>query len=384
MKIQPFLPVAEPDLSGNELNYVSNCVRSTWISSKGEFIDRFERQFADYVGTKYAVSTCNGTCALHLAIKALEIGAGDEVIIPDLTFIASANSVSFTGAKPTLVDIDNNTWNIDPDKIVRNISQKTRAIMVVHLYGHPADMNRIMGIARKYKLLVIEDAAEAHGAEVKLNYPIIQSTNNSKSKKYSWKKVGSIGKVGCFSFYGNKIITTGEGGMVTTNDEKLAIKMRILRDHGQKPGRRYYHEVIGFNYRMTNLQAAIGVAQLERINEFVNRKKEIGRYYSQNLKNIPGITLPPAENWAKNVYWIYSILIDKPFPKTRDELIGILKQENIETRPFFYPLNKLPPYLSSERYPITERVSATGINLPSGVNLEEKDILRIIEIIKNI
>lgn len=370
MNNDSYIPIAKPDLSGNEKKYLVSCLSSSWISSKGEFIDKFEAAFAKFIGTKYAVATSNGTTALHLALVALGIGKNDEVIIPDLTFVATANSVAYTGAKPILVDVDGEIWNIDPKKIKAKITSRTKAIMPVHLYGHPAKMDEILSLASRYNLMIIEDAAEAHGAEVLIG-------------KNKWQKVGSIGDVGCFSFYGNKIITTGEGGMIVTNNKKLAIKMKILRDHGQIPGRRYYHKYIGFNYRMTNMQAAIGLAQLERIKKFVDKKREIADDYNRLLKKIPGITLPPNAFWAKNIYWMYSILVDKPYPLTRDELIKALQKENIESRPFFYPLHQLPPYRqSASSYPKASYISRHGLNLPSSTVLTKKQILKVAKIIK--
>lgn len=381
-----FIPVAQPDLSGNEKKYLLNCLSSSWISSKGKFINNFEESFAKFIGSKFAISTSNGTTALHLAVAALGIGKGDEVIVPDLTFIASANVVSYTGAKPVLVDVDRQTWNIDPDKIEQSISKRTKAILVVHLYGYPANMNKTIPLAKKHNLFVIEDAAEAHGAEIRMRLRHLGGGRMDSRPKGGgiWRKVGSIGDVGCFSFYGNKIITTGEGGIVVTNNRKLAEKIRILRDHGQTPTRRYYHEVIGFNYRMTNLQAAIGCAQLERIEEFIERKRKIARLYNSHLKNIPGITLPPGTPWAKSVYWLYSILINKPYPKGRDQLIELLLKENIESRPFFYPLHQLPPYKQKGNFPNANFLSKSGISLPSSCTLTDEEIEKIAGIIKRL
>lgn len=392
MKGDSFIPVAQPDLSGNEKKYLNQCLNSSWISSKGEFIGRFEASFAKFIGVKFACSTINGTAALHLALVALGIGKGDEVIVPDLTFIASANAISFTGAKPVLVDVERKTWNIDPERIEEAITSRTKAIMIVHLYGHPADMQDILPIAQRYHLKVIEDAAEAHGAEIK----IIQSTNSPITKLFKkngrgydfsdggevWKKVGSIGDIGCFSFYGNKIVTTGEGGMVVTNDEALAQKIKVLKDHGQKPNKRYYHEVIGFNYRMTNLQAAIGLAQLERIEDFINKKRRIAELYDHYLRGVSGLTLPPKVSWARSVFWMYSILVNHPYPETRDQLISIFKKKNIETRPFFYPLHKLPPYKQGGDFVNSCFLSTHGMNLPSGMTLSEADIKRVVQMIK--
>lgn len=371
MKNQKFIPVAEPELGGNEKKYILDCLDTNWISSKGKYIEKFEDAFAKYIGSSYSVSSSNGTTALHLALLALGIKKRDEVIVPNLTFIASANVVVYAGAKPILVDVEEKTWNIDPNEIERNISKNTKVIMAVHLYGHPADMNSIMGIAKKYNLTVLEDAAEAHGAEVLIGLP------------KNWKKVGSIGEIGCFSFYGNKIITTGEGGMIVTDNKQFADKMRILRDHGQHPQRRYYHTVVGYNYRMTNLQAAIGLAQLERIKKFIEKKRVIANFYTKKLKNVKGITLPPDEKWAKNVYWMYSIIVDKPFTLRRNELMEILRQNNIETRPFFYPVSYMPPYKNTAyNDKNAEYLSKHGINLPSSVTLNNSDIERICTIIK--
>lgn len=373
MPDKALIPIAVPDLKGNEKKYLDECITSSWISSKGRFIDLFEEKFAEFTQSKYAVSVANGTVALHLALVAMGIKKGDEVIVPDLTFIASANAVYYTGATPVLVDVEKETWNLDPDEIEKHITPQTKAIMPVHLYGHPANMLEILRVARKYKLLIIEDAAEAHGAEVNLEY---------KGKKRNWKKVGSIGKAGIFSFYGNKIITTGEGGMVVTDDKDLADNMRILRDHGQNLQKRYYHEVIGFNYRMTNMQAAVGLAQLERVEMFLEQKNKIAAYYDKHLENIPGITLPPKKYWAKSVYWMYSILIDKPFRLTRNELMKVLAQNNIETRPFFYPIHDMPPYKSSIIYPKSSYLSTHGINLPSSVLLTSQKLKRIVDVIR--
>ncbi len=367
MKDKTFVPVAAPDLGGNEKKYLDECISSSWISSKGRFLDLFEEKFARFTGSKYAVSASNGTVALHLVLAAMGIQAGDEVIVPDLTFVASANAVLYTGAKVVLADVEKETWNIDAEQIEKHITGRTKAIMPVHLYGHPADLCKIMLLAQKFKIKVIEDAAEAHGAQIKMG---------------SWRRVGGIGNAGVFSFYGNKIITTGEGGMIVTNDKKLADKMRLLRDHGQKPDRRYYHEVIGFNYRMTNMQAAVGSAQLERVEKFIKRKIQIALYYKTHLSGIAGITLAPAKAWAKSVYWMYSVLIDEPYKLTRDELIEALKKQNIETRPFFYPIHVMPPYKLSEDFPNSSYLSSHGINLPSGVLLTDNWLKRVVSVIK--
>jgi len=301
---------------------------------------------------------------LHLALVSLGISKGDEVIIPDLTFVATANAVIYTGAKPVFVDSEKRTWNINPDKIEEKITDKTKAIIPVHVYGHPCDMDKIMEIAKKHNLFVIEDCAEAHGAE------------------YKGKKIGSFCDIGCFSFYGNKILTTGEGGMCVTNNERLAERMRFLKDHGMSKEKRYWHPEIGFNHRMTNIQAALGVAQLERINEIIEIKRKNAFLYNSLLKDVKGISLPPEEEYAKNVYWMYSILIEEDFPINRDELIIKLKENGIDSRPFFYPINVMPPYKSDERFPIAEELSKKGINLPSSVKLKIEDIEKIASVIK--
>lgn len=353
------IPIAEPLLGEEELNNVIQAVKSGWISSKGKFIPEFEERFAQYCGAKYGVATSNGTTALHLALTALEIGEGDEVIVPTLTFIATANAVRYTGAKPVFVDSHPDYWCIDPEKIEEAITPKTKAIIPVHLYGHPCDMDAMMAIAKKHDLYVIEDAAEAHGAE------------------YKGRKVGSFGDISCFSFYGNKIITTGEGGMCLTNDERLTERMRILRDHGMNPGKRYWHDIIGFNYRMTNMQAAVGVAQLEKLDKFVEKKREIAQWYAEGLKDLEEkglIKLHPEMPWAKCVYWMYSILIEGGFRISRDELMEKLRKIGIDTRPLFYPIHVMPPYKGSEEFPVAEEVSKRGLSLPSAVNLEKESI----------
>jgi perosamine synthetase len=365
-----FIPISEPDLNGNEKKYIDDCIKTGWISSKGDYIVRFERAFAAFNGSHYAISTCNGTTALHVAIAAMDIGYGDEVIIPDFTFIATANAVTYTRAKPIFVDVSKETGNIDVLQLEKKITKRTKAIIAVHLFGYPADMRALVKLAKKYNLYLIEDAAEAHGAEVLL-----------KGKK--WKKVGSIGDVGCFSFYGNKIMTTGEGGMVVTDNADIAQKIRMLRDHGQDPQKKYYYPIIGFNYRMTNLQAAIGLAQLERIDTFIQKKKNIAFTYNQYLNNnVNGISQFKEYAWQKSVYWMYSILVDVPYAITRDKLMDKLKKNNIETRPFFYPLHTLPPYKSKIECPHAVYMGQHGLCLPCGINISQKDIQFISDIIK--
>lgn len=360
------IPVAQPDISGNELKYLTDCIKSGWVSSIGNYITKFEKLFAEQINCKYAISTSNGTAALHLALVALNIGRGDEVIVPDLTFVATANAVTYTGAKPVLVDVESETWNIAAKKIVNKITRKTKAIIVVHLYGHPADMDLINSIAKKYSLIVIEDAAEAQGA------------------LYKSKPVGQLGDIGCFSFYGNKIITTGEGGMISLNNKKLASRILFLKDHAMSQRRRYYHPIVGYNYRMTNLQAAVGLGQLEKIKLFIKKKRENAVTYGSFLKDITDfILLPPEMPWAQSVYWMYSIVIKNPNRKNlRNKLMYYLKERGIDSRPFFVPLHLLPMYRQNDNFEVSSYIARNGINLPSSTLLKRDDICNICETIR--
>jgi len=356
------IPIAKPNLDSQELNNIIDAFNSGWISSKGSYIEKFESDFADYVGMKFGISTSNGTTALHLALEALGIGKNDKVIIPSLTFIAVANAVRYVGATPVFVDSDPNYWCIDPAQIESKIDKQTKAIIVVHLYGHPCDMGVICQIAKDNGLLIIEDCAEAHGAE------------------YKGKRVGSFGVISCFSFYGNKIITTGEGGMCLTNDIALVNKMKILRDHGMNPEKRYWHDVVGYNYRMTNLQAAIGVAQLQKIDLIINKKRQIASMYKKLLENENSITLSPEMPWAKNVYWLYSILTES---KSRNKIIKKFAEVGIETRPFFYTIPMLPPYnFPAVKTPVADELSTKGVNLPSGFHIMYSDVEKIVGCLK--
>lgn len=360
------IPVAEPSLGKDELNNVIEAVKSGWVSSAGKFIPEFEEKFTAYCGTKYGIATSNGTTALHLALAALGIKAGDEVVVPTLTFVATANSVTYIGAKPVFVDSHREYWCIDPEKIEEAITSRTRAIIPVHVYGHPCDMDPIMDIAKKHRLFVVEDAAEAHGAE------------------YKGKKVGSFGDVACFSFFGNKIITTGEGGMCLTDNEELAEKMRILRNQGMNPHRRYWYDTVGFNYRMTNLQAAVGVAQLNKIDEFIDKKKKLAEWYAEGFREFKEkelLSLHPEMPWSSSIYWAYSILLQDSFGLCRDEIMARLKLEGIETRPLFYPIHIMPPYNRGENYPVAEELGRKGISLPSSVNLTAEQVQYIIDTI---
>lgn len=356
-----FIPVYEPWLGEREAEYVLDAVRSGWISSLGRYVSEFEEAFAAYCGAAHGVSTSNGTTALHLALHARGIGPGDEVIVPALTFVASANAVVYTGARPVFADVDPQTWTIQPDEVERLITERTRAIMPVHLYGHPASMDAINALAESHDLFVLEDAAEAHGAQI------------------GTKRAGNLGDAAAFSFFANKVVTTGEGGMVTTDDVELAARLRKLRDHAMPPERRYWHDEVGFNYRMTNLQAAVGLAQMERIDEFVARKRAIAGQYSAQLADVPGLRLPVERPGFTNVYWMYSIVVGESYSLSRDELVLALRARGIDSRPFFHSLDTLPPYAAAEPLPVSLALSRTGLNVPSSPKLADGQIDYICE-----
>ena len=365
---QEFLPVAAPVIGDLEIECVTDAIRSSWVSSIGPYIDKFEAGFAQYIGVKHAIAVSNGTTALHLALHALGIGPGDEVIIPDLTFAATAHTVLQTGATPVLVDVEPDTWCIDPRAVARAVSEKTRAIMPVHLFGHPADMEVINEIAAAHKLFVIEDAAEAHGAEV------------------DGKKVGSLGNVGTFSFYGNKVITSGEGGMLTTDDDDLAARLRFLKDHGMSTERRYFHTELAFNYRMTNLQAALGFAQLSQIEEFIQKKRQIFEWYRRGLGDLPGVSLNVEREGYRSIYWMTNVVLDEASSISRETLCLELRQRGIDTRPFFVSMCELP-HLASMRQVgaangecnTSRSLSNRGFSLPSGCSLTVDEVGRVIE-----
>jgi len=358
------IPVCEPFLNGNELNYVQEAVRTGWISSSGKYVKAFEEAFAEYCGVKYAVGVCNGTVALHLALVGLGIGKGDEVIIPDFTMIASAISVCYTGAKPVFVDADPATWNIDVHKIEEKITQRTKAIMPVHIFGNPCDMGIIQTIAGKHNLYVLEDAAEAHGAT------------------YKGQKTGSLSNMAAFSFFANKNLTTGEGGMVVTNDKSLYKKALYYKNMCFDPDapRNYIHKDIGFNYRMSNLHAAIGLAQTEKADEYKQMRIRNGQLYRQYLKDINGVILQQDQPGGQNVFWMNGILIDpNQYGRTREELTGLLKEAGIDTRLFFVGMHRQPGLLKfgcsgSGDYPISDNLAQNGFYLPSASNLKEDEI----------
>ncbi len=354
------IPISVPDLSGREAEYLQECISTGWVSSIGPFVERFETEFAQFCNQPHGVSLNSGTAAIHLAIRVLDVGPGDEVIIPAVTFASVVNCVLYQGATPVFVDCKADDWNIDPAGVESAITSKTKAIMPVHLYGLPCDIKRIVEIANSANLPVVEDCAEAHGAE-----------RDSQI-------VGSFGTIGCFSFYGNKIITTGEGGMCVTSDESLDRRMRVLRDHGMNKSRRYWHDDVGYNYRMTNLQAAVGCAQLERMDEFLERKRWIAEQYRQRLCETD-LELPAEDADAKNVYWLYTVLLSKKHnAEDRDNLIGSLNEQGIDTRPFFYALHTMPPYQQYARsLPHAESIAQRGITLPSFHTISEAEIDRV-------
>ena len=359
------LPIAEPVIGEKELRYVTEAILGGWVSSAGSFITRFEKLFAGYCGSTYAIATSSGTTALHLALAALNITTNDEVIVPTFSFISTANAVCYTGARPIFVDSEQESWNIDPELIEASITPATKAIIAVHIYGHPAKMDAIRNIASKNNLKVIEDAAEAHGA------------------LYKGHRVGNLGDVGCFSFYGNKTVTTGEGGMIVTDNPDLAEKIRILRDHGMSPTKKYWHIALGYNYRMTNLQAALGVAQMEKIDSLLAAKERISVRYSEALKNVPGINLPQSHDWAVRSTWLYTITVNtKSFGKNRDQLMEFLKSQEIAARPAFPSIHKQPIYNTGQKLAVAEKLSNTGLSLPSSVNLLDTDVDRICTVIK--
>ena len=362
MNLRNKISIYEPSLFGNEVEYVNDALKSNWISSKGDYINKFERKFAKFCGSKYALTTSNGTVAIHLALEALGIGEEDEVIVPDLTFISTANAVTYTNAKPVFVDVSYDSLCIDPHEIEKSINVNTKAIIVVHLYGNPADMKSISKIAKRHNLYIIEDAAEAHGAMI------------------GNKKVGSFGDISTFSFYGNKVITTGEGGMIVTNNKSCFNKMKILRDHGMSITKKFWHDQIGYNYRLTNLQAAIGLGQLENIEKILNRKKEIFELYKNGLSVLDNIKFNSKVEGETNVYWLVFIRLLKENTCKRDDLISFLEKNNIESRPFFYPISDMPMYGNAKTL-ISHKTSDEGICLPSHYNLKDEEIYYVIKMI---
>lgn len=356
------IPVANPNFIGNEKKYVDDCMESGWISSAGKYVELFEKKFADFCGVKHAVACCNGTVALHLALVALGVEAGDEVIVPTLTFVATANAVVHCGARPVFVDSEAETWNLDPQQIESKITARTKGIIAVHLYGHPAKMSELKEIARRHKLFLLEDAAEAHGAMC------------------GGKIVGSLGDAAAFSFYANKIVTTGEGGMVVTDHDALAERARLLRGQGMDANRRYWHPIVGYNYRMMNLQAAIGLAQMEKIDRQIELRARVAELYRDRLREFPGITFQSEQPWARHANWMFSVVLDREIWGRRDDIIERLGGLGIETRPVFYPAHTFPPYADSavgETFPTAEKLSAGGVSLPTWAGLTEEQIDKV-------
>lgn len=364
------IPVASSDVTGNEEKYVIDAIRSSWISSTGKYLDQFEASFSELCDSKFALSCSNGTVALHLALLGLGLRPGDEVIVPSMTYIATANAVRYCGAEPVFVDIDPATWCISPEAIEAAITPRTRGIIAVHLMGHPADMDQINQIAAMNGLWVVEDAAEAHFA------------------LYKNKPVGSLGTVGTFSFFGNKILTCGEGGAITLNDSQLAIRLKMLRGQGMDPRRRYYFPITGYNFRLTNVACAMLCAQLERREEIFEKRNAIFRYYTESLQGIRGVGFQPCAAWAEIAPWMYSITIEKrEFGQSRDELIATMKDAGIDSRPFFYPLHRLPPFVeaaSKQNQPlnVTNQLGEAGLMLPTYNQLSFEDIDRIVDVIR--
>jgi perosamine synthetase len=353
------IPVANPFFVGNEKKYVDDCMESGWISSAGKYVELFENGFAEFCGVKHAVACCNGTVALHLALVALGVEPGDEVIVPTLTFVATPNAVTYCGARPIFVDSEPETWNLDPEQVEAKITPRTKGIIAVHLYGHPAQTSKLKEIARRHNLFLLEDAAEAHGAMCE------------------GKPVGSLGDAAAFSFYANKIIATGEGGMVVTDDDELAERLRLFRGQGVDPNRRYWHTVVGYNYRMMNLPAAIGLAQLEKIEQQLELRAQIAFSYRDRLREMPGVALHEEQDWARHVYWMFNVVLDQEIWQSRDAVIEALGKDGIETRPVFYPAHSLPPYVGSvdgETFPVAENLSGNGISLPTWAGLTEEQI----------
>lgn len=362
------IKIANPVFNGNEKQYLNECIDTGWVSSNGRFIEAFQNKFAEFCGTKYAVACSNGTVSLHLALEALGIGKGDEVIMPTLTYIATANAVTYCGAKPVFADVETDTWNISTLSVEKVITRKTKAIIPVHLYGLPCDMDSIIEIAKKYNLKVIEDAAEAHGA------------------KWKGKAVGSMGDIGSFSFFGNKIITSGEGGMLVTDNKELYRLICNLRSQGVDPNKRYWHDRVAYNYRMTNMQAAVGLAQLENVDWHLAQRQRVAKLYDEKLKGLQEyISVQKVNASSHHAFWMYSIVFTDKVKDERDQIMKSMEGFGIEMRPLFYPMHVMPPYYDSNvACPVAEKISERGINLPTHANLSESDIDYIVDCLKKI
>ncbi len=362
------IPIACPQFRGNELKYVKECLETTWISSIGRFIPQFEHEFARFCDSNHAISANSGTSALHLALLGMGVQPDDEILIPTLTFVATANAVKYCGARPVLIDVEPRTMNIDPQRIEEKITPRTRGMIVVHLYGHPANMDPILEIAKRRGLFVIEDAAEAHGA------------------LYKGRKVGGLADIGTFSFFGNKIMTTGEGGMVTVGNEDLRDRIQLFRGQGMDPNRRYWFPQVGYNYRMTNIQAAIGLAQLEQIDSHLACYRQVAEWYRRYLAPLADfITLPFVEPWAHHVYWMFNVILRLKVRIERDQFMAMLSEQGIETRPVFYPMHVMPPFRDTQSsYPVADALAQNGISLPTHVALTEEDVSYIADRIRSL
>ncbi len=381
------IPVNEPLIGATEIAYVNECLQTGWISSAGRFIEEFEQKWAEYCGMKYGIAMSNGTTALQAALACIGLQPGDKVIMPTFTIISCAQSIIYNGGVPVLVDCDPRTWCMDVEQVrekveaeIKKRDGKLKAIMPVHIYGHPVDMDPILELAEKYHLTVIEDAAEVHGAEY---------LTGRHTRHTTWKRCGGFGDVSVFSFYANKLITTGEGGMVLSNDATYAEKARSLRNLCFRPEQRFLHTELGYNFRMTNLQASIGLGQLERIEEIIAKKRWMGKAYTERLQNIQGIQLPVEEPWAKQVYWMYGIVLDENTEMDAVQFAQKLKQEQVETRPFFLGMHEQPAFhkmglFQNEKYPVTENIARQGLYLPSGLTLTEEQIDHVCDIVKTV
>ena len=363
------IPVNQPLLDGREKELLIQCIDTGWISSDGPFVGEFEKSFAGFIGASNGIALCNGTAALEVALYAAGVGEGDEVIMPSFTIISCAIAAIRLGAVPVLVDCDPDTWGMDVSQVEGKITPRTKAIMPVHIYGHPVDMDPLMALARKHGIAIVEDAAEVHGAE------------------YKGRKCGSIGDVSAWSFYANKIITTGEGGMVLTSNPEMAARAASYRNLAFRPEKRFYHTEIGYNFRMTNLQAAIGVAQMERIDEFVATKRRLGEYYREKLSGIPGLKCQIEKPWAKTVYWMYCVELEEGIRMDAVDAMQKLGSKGIGTRPFFLGLHEQPVFhdrglFKGEHYPVTERASRRGFYLPSGLALTEQQIDEVVTAVR--
>ncbi len=374
------IPVNEPVVGAREMEYVEECLKTGWISSAGRFISEFEKTWANYCGVEYGIAVSNGTLALQIALRVIELEPGDEVIMPSFTIISCALGVLYNDAIPVLVDCDPVTWCIDVSQIEEKITDRTRAIMPVHIYGHPVDMDRVHELAKTYDLSVIEDAAEAHGAEY--------LTNRGREDE-SWVRAGSLGDLSTFSFYANKLITTGEGGMVLTDDPSLADHLRNLRNLSYRADRRFWHTELGYNFRMTNMQAAVGVGQVERIEEIVERKRWMGTSYAERLSGIAGLKLPAEQPWARHVYWMYAIELEQDTGLDATQFAQKLQERDVQTRPFFVGMHDQPVLrdrglFEGEEYPVTDRISRQGLYLPSGMALTESQLDQVCESVREV